>query len=382
MNNVIWLARKTIRTTFRKPSAWLIYFALPVIAVMFSVMVFGDDQGQTIRVGIVNQDGDEAVTQDVIAFVAGLRQVEVSWLNEQDMRREVAGGRLDGGVVFRAGFADSVRAGAPDGVEIVSVKGAPVTAYVKAMLDQRIDAIGRIGLAAGGDAAAFDAMYASYMQGGFGMESGLVTDDSSARVVTERSIGFLIMLMMFSATNMAEIILKERENRTFLRLMSSPISARTYVLANVLVNGAMLSLQIVIMLVFLRMVASQHSAAAFWEMFLALFLFALVAVALSLAIVAFSGNRKAFSALTNLIVTPTCLLAGCFFPASFMPEAVQKLSYFLPQRWLLDMTESLQNGLHASGLYLNGAVLIAFAALLALVAVYRFNRGSDLGQFV
>jgi ABC-2 type transport system permease protein len=54
---------------------------------------------------------------------------------------------------------------------------------------------------------------------------------------------------MFSAVNMSEMILKEKENRTFLRLLSSPVSAKMYVLSNVAVNIVIMLVQIIVTLV-------------------------------------------------------------------------------------------------------------------------------------
>ena len=382
MKDLLWLIRKTLMETFRKKSSWIVYLALPLAAVLLSMLLYGNGSGKPLSVGVVNQDGSQAITADAVAFVERLNKVEVKRIDEATLRKEIAAGKLDSGIVFGQGFADSVREGKPEHVEIVSVKGAQVTAMVKAMLDSYIGNVAAIGQGAQGDAAAFEQVYADYKKMSFRFEAESLEDSSGVRSVTYQSIGLLLMLIMFSASNLTELILKEKENRTFLRLLSSPVSSRTYVLSNVVVNAAILIVQIVVALVAMKYVLRIDTGVPFGPMFATMLLFALGAISLSLLIVAFSKNSKGAGMLQNLIVTPSCLLAGCFFPAEIMPETVRKISAFLPQRWLLDTIGKLQQGQALGSLYLNLAILVAFAAVFALVAIYRFGRNNDVRQFV
>jgi ABC-2 type transport system permease protein len=124
------------------------------------------------------------------------------------------------------------------------------------------------------------------------------------------------------------------------------------------------------------------SGISYGRMIPALLLFALTAVGLSLMIVAFAKTSRSAGAMQTLIIIPTCLLAGCFFPMDIMPETVRRISKFMPQHWLLDMINKLQQGFSLGSLYLNMAILVAFAAVFALIATFRFGRNNDIRQFV
>lgn len=87
-------------------------------------------------------------------------------------------------------------------------------------------------------------------------------------------------------------------------------------------------------------------------------------------------------ALQNLIITPSCLIAGCYFPLEIIPESFRQLSGFMPQYWLLETVNKLQNGASLAGLYLNLLTLIGFAAALTLVAIYNFSRNNDTRTFI
>lgn len=382
MNDIWWLARKTLRNTFRRKSSWFTYFGLPLIGVLASMLMYGNASDGDLRVGIVNLDGGQAITQDAIDYVGGLNNVKVAMTNETNLRDQIADGELDSGLVFGQGFADSLKAGAPAHLDAVSVKGAQVTAYVKAMLENYSANVAAIGRETSGDAKAFDAIYAAYRGKSFGFDTDSLEDKSNVQAMTYQSIGFLLLFMMFSAVSLTDIILLDKENRTFLRLLSSPVSARNYVLSNVAVSLTVLIVQISVTLFFMKAVFHIDAGVPFPQLLAVLVLFSVAAIALSLLLVAFSRTRSAAGALQNLVITPTCLLSGCFFPAEVMPETVRKIASFMPQHWLLDTITKLMEGRAFGSLGLNFAILAAFAAAFATVAIYRFSRNNDVRQFI
>ncbi|MBN3522681.1 ABC transporter permease [Paenibacillus apiarius] len=382
MSELVWIIRKTLAGTFRSKKSWFVYFGLPIVGVLLSMFLYNNNNNGTLHVGIINEDGNQMITQDAIRFLEGLNQIKVTVTDEQTLNGDIAAGKLDSGIVFGQGFAASVRSGKPEHLNIVSVKGAQVTAYVKSMLRSYVRNIAAIGNSAGGDDAKFDKIYDAYGQQGYTLTGETLQDTSNTKRVTYQSIGFLIVFMMSSAVNMSEMILKEKENRTFLRLLSSPVSARTYVLANMVVNAVIMLLQIGVTLIVMKNILHIDSGFSYGQMIPALLLFALTSISLSLLIVAFAKSSTGAGAMQNLFITPTCLLAGCFFPIDIMPDTMRKISHFMPQYWLLDMINELQQGQTLGSLYLNMAILIAFAAVFALIAIFRFGRNNDIRQFV
>ncbi|MBO7744823.1 ABC transporter permease [Paenibacillus sp. MWE-103] len=383
MRNELWfLVAWTLRHILRNRSNWLIHFGLPIGGVILATVVYGSSSQPDVRVGIVNGDGQAKIAADTIGFMRKLDHMTITMVTEAELKDQLAAGKLDSGLVLSKGFSDSVIAGQPDHIALQSVKGATVTAYYKSMLTGYIDNVGAMARIANGDAAKFDRLYEDYAASTFKVTAQSVNDTSGAKQVSTQSIGFLLMFMLTSAGNLTELILRNRENRTYFRIVSSPISARTYVLSNIVVNLIVMAAQIAVALFFMRAVFHLSVGVPFGEMFGLLVLYALIAVSLSLAVVAFSKSSSAASALQNLIFTPTSMLAGCFFPIAIMPDAVRRVADFLPQRWLLDAIDKLQSGSGIGALGLHFAVLTAFAAVFFLIAVYKFGRSNDTRNFV
>src|SRR5476649_166959 len=109
-----------------------------------------------------------------------------------------------------------------------------------------------------------------------------------------------------------------------------------------------------------------------------LILFGFVAVGFSLLTVSFAKSASGVGAMQNLLITPTCLLSGCFFPVDIMPKYIQKISDFMPQKWILTGLSSLQDGNSITSINMNILIIIAFAVAFFLIAIYKFYSNDDI----
>src|SRR5690606_33538170 len=106
----------------------------------------------------------------------------------------------------------------------------------------------------------------------------------------KQTIGYLLILMMFSAANLSGMLITERENRTYLRILSSPVHAGAYIVSNIIVSMAVMMLQITVTLIVMTKLFGIESGISFGSLFLILVMFALVALSLSFMITAYSRS--------------------------------------------------------------------------------------------
>ncbi|WP_442602257.1 ABC transporter permease [Paenibacillus sp. KN14-4R] len=381
MRELFWLIQHTFRVNFKSKKTMLFYLLTPLIGILIAFAAYGNYGQPMLHIGIVNQD-NQPITTDTIGFLTKLKSVDVKVIESSAVDDQITSGKLDCVVKFDAGFAQSVQDGKPDHIEIVSVKGAQITAFVKNDLYRYIDNITVISQAAKGDSAVFKNMYDNYQHASFKLESTKLEDVSKNKIMTYQAVGFLMMIMLLSAGNLSEIILKEKENRTYYRLLTTPIKARSYVFSNVIVNMCVMMVQIIFTLVMMRYVFNFDLGLPFWQMSLVLMLFALVAIGFSLVTVAFANSSNTSGSLQNLIFVPTCMLAGCFWPIDIMPKVVQQIGDFVPQRWVLDTVTQLQKGSSFGSLSMNFLIICAFAVAFFLIAIYKFGRNSHAKNFI
>ncbi|WP_169089006.1 ABC transporter permease [Paenibacillus sp. PL91] len=382
MRDTLWLIRKTFISTFKNYLNLFVYFVFPVMGILLATLVQGGSGETELRMGIVNHDGGQTITMGVIDSVGRQDSMLVIEIEENEIKELIAAGELDAAIILPAGFAQSLIVGKPANVKIVSIKGAQVTGHVKASLDQHINNMASIGKVVKGDKAKFDTLYKRFQKTDFRLSAEKVEDQSVNYNKTNQSIGYLLVLMLVSASNLSGILIKERENRTYYRLLSSPINPRTYVSSNIIVNLTMMMLQIAVTLLIMINIFRVDPGIPYWSMFIILVLFALVAIGLSLVIVAFSSSSSVASGIQNMILIPSSLLSGCMFPLALMPTTMQQLAHFLPQYWVLDTFSNLQQGVSVGELSLNLIILIAFSVALSLIAVYKFGRNNDTRSYI
>lgn len=380
--DMLWLIRKTILTSLKDYKNLLLVIALPIVGILLSTLIYKGSGDTSVTIGIVNHDIEQKVTQDTIDFVAQLEHTEASVIRESEADDLVVSGELDAVLIFPEGFAKGVIQGTPEPVRIESIKGAQVTGYVKSYLNAYVQNISSLGVIAGGDAAAFNELYSGYRSSTFQLSTTMVADQSANHDMTNRTIGYLVVFMLFSAVNLSALTIRDRENRTYYRLLSSPITARSYVFSNAIVNIVLMMIQIAATLFVMTRFFHIEPGIPLWQMFLILSLFALVAVSLSQVIVAFSDSTMMANGIQTMVIMPTSLLAGCVFPLSVMPEAIQRIADFLPQYWLLDTFGQLQQGSGLTDVILNVAILLAFALALSLIATYKFARNRDTQSYI
>ncbi|PED09586.1 ABC transporter permease [Bacillus pseudomycoides] len=381
MKDILWLIQKTLSVLLKNKKGLLLIIGLPIVGSLMAFLIYGNAGQGTLRIGVVNNE-NHYIANDTVKFIEGLNHVEVSKIKTSEIEEKLASKKLDGVITLDSGFSQSVRDGKSSHIQISSIKGAQVTEFIKSYLYNYIDNITAISKVAQKDQSTFDKMYANYQKNSFKLTAYTLKDTSKNKDMTNQTVGYLIMFMLFSAVNFSERILREKENRTYFRLLSTPIDGRKYILSNVAVNMVIMMVQIIVTVLFMTNVFHIDPNMPLLVMIGVLMIFGLIAIGLSLAVVSFAKNSVSANAMQNIIITPTCLLAGCFFPFEIMPASVQKIADFLPQRWLLDTIGELQKGTPFSDLYLNILILFAFAIAFFLIAIYKFGHNNDARNFI
>lgn len=381
MKDILWLIQKTLSVLLKNKKSLLLIIGLPIAGALMSFLIYGNVGQGTLRIGVVNHE-NQYIANDTVKFIEGLDHVKVSKIQSSEIEENLASKKLDAVITLDSGFSQSVRDGKPSHIEVSSIKGEQITSFIKSYLYNYIDNITAISKVAQDDQSKFDQMYAGYQKNSFKLTAHTLKDISKNKDMTNQTVGYLMMFMLFSAVNFSELILKEKENRTYFRLLSTPIDGRKYILSNVAVNMVIMMVQIIVTVLFMTNVFHIDPNIPLIVMIGLLMIFGLIAIGLSLAIVSFAKNSASANAMQNIIITPTCLLAGCFFPFDIMPASVQKVAEFLPQRWLLDTITKLQQGTQFVDIYLNILILFAFAISFFLIAIYKFGRNNDARNFI
>lgn len=373
MNMLKHISLNILRQLFRKKGSILVLFVLPVVGLLVPVMMFSSAGQSTMRVGYVDLDKG-AVSQALITSLSGQTDMQVTDASAVNIETALSDSKLDVVLTIPAGFEQSLLAGTPQMIQIQSIQGASMTAWVKAFSNFYLGNVETLRKAAQGDQTQFNILFDSWQAESTKIERIDVKDVNKSLNITYLGMGFLIQFMLVNAGRTASLILDERKNLTLSRMRISPIRANVVISSNVLVNVGVVTLQTLASLIVLRYILNVETGAPIWQLLLLLLPLNIAGVAVCLMLVSLAKDQNQLGTLLTIFVYPTCLLSGCFWDIQMMPPVMQKIAWFLPQRWALDGIIKLFEGQTLMSLMLNIGVLLAFALAFFAVSVFGFSR--------
>lgn len=381
MHNMMLIIANILKRTFRKKINIIIYLLLPLSGVILSLLIYGGASSRPLRLGITNNDAG-VLSADIKADLKRRSNFKVYEIEEGAIKDKILSMDIDAAIVIPEGYSEGIYRGKPASIDVVTIKGQDTTVWVSQMLNGYTDMLVKLSSASGGDRDVFDSMYGQYKEGLAKLTVIELEDKLTGRSMALSSMGILLMFMMLGAGLINILILKEKRDGTYNRICSAPVRDRQYIAANALASLMIVILQILTVQLIMKFVLRIDAGIGDAAMFVILLMFGLAAIGLGLAITAFSSSSYMASTLNTLVMTPTCMLGGCYWPVEFMPDIMQKLSYFMPQRWALDAIKKLQNGGTQADISMSLLILAAFAAALSLLAIYRFSRSKNVQKFV
>ncbi len=222
---------------------------------------------------------------------------------------------------------------------------------------------------------------------GLPMEAEPVVIDTSYEYTYDREIEFIdyfapgvISFAIMMITTMLTIILfvNERRNGTLERLLASPATESEIVIGYALAFGLLGLLQSIVVLVAAILIFDIMTVG---NIFLALGIVLLLAFGhQGLGILLSAGAKNELQAIQfiPLVLFPSILLAGLFWPVESIPSYLQPLSYVIPLRYCIDAERAIMlKGVGMGGVWLEVVVLVAFAVLSLGGSILLLRRRKD-----
>lgn len=381
MSNVLWLVKNNFKVTFKKKYSIVVFFVLPVILISLLVAIKGSSSTGEVNIGIIDNEKSQ-ISQDMIQSIKGQEKFAIQKGSRDDLEKRMVNGELDSIVIIPKDFSYNVPDSETKGVDLESLRGSESNAWLNNYINNYLNSVNDIVKYSKGDSSKFKTLYNSFRDNSIKITSVNIQDEGHSKSVSQTGIGTLIMFMMLCAASVSEMILKEKRNRTYYRIRSSGMKSQYYIAANVLSGLIIVSIQTALILLVMINFMHMQIFIPFFTLMLLLIIFSASAVGLGLAIVAFSNDSKAVGAIQSIIIAPTCMIGGCFWSLDFMPDSVRKVSNFVPQKWIMDAIQKLQNGSSFKDIIINIAIILGFGITFFILAAYRFKKNQDIKTFV
>lgn len=363
MSSLFW---NNLRRILRSRVNIIFMIILPVVLILF-IMSTGIGKGNLVC-GVVDLD-DTEFTRDFIRSAQS--QSIVKKISEGEINAKLVNQTIDCAVVIQKGFTEKLIRGEATRIKSYSLQETNQTAPLMTNINSYLNSARNIAVSSGGSSEKFYQGLAVYNNGSFGVDYETVKNKEILFEKTSIALGFLVMSMLFLSSFAPMIMIRDKENRTFFRIISAPITMRKYMLTNIASFFAVSIIQILLIFFFLTQVVRAELGSTVFEMIILSLIFSLVCVSMGVAINTISRDARQSGLISSLVLSPLCMLGGCWWPIDFMPDILQKIANFVPTTWIMRSYDKVLHGAGIGGTMNEILVMLAFAAVFFLLGSWR-----------
>jgi ABC-2 type transport system permease protein len=187
----------------------------------------------------------------------------------------------------------------------------------------------------------------------------------------------MTMFLLFAAGQGGRMLLEEKDNQTYQRMVIADIS-KTHILAGkFIVIFLIASLQIFIMLAY-----SHFALKVKWGNMIPILVlstasaFSVAGLGIFIASITYrAGNYRLANAFENVIIQVMAFVGGSFFPIDVMPEVIRRMSFISLNGVALKAYLKIIVGYNLADILKHVSILAITGILLTLIGVVIFNKG-------
>ena len=359
--------RRTLALMFLAPIVAMFVFGLAFSGDVknVNVVVFNHDEGFQIPPSPV----PVSISQKIIAnFDTEVLKVDYVNSEEEGVQRVEKGGAY-GVIVFPGNFTRDI-------YSKIQNPSLPISTAIQVRLDKS-----NVNVASAVTKAVSDAVLKTMND--TGLQAPVNVDASNAIFAKNAKFMdfFVPGIMTFAAflvTTLLTLVsfVGERTSGNLERLQATPLKESELVIGYAIAFSIIGMVQSIILLtigvtVFHIMIVG-HIALAF----LVIALLAIVSLSLGILLSSLAKREAQAIQFFPLIVLPTFLLAGIFWPVEAIPSWLRPLSYAIPPSYAVDAIRSVMlRGWGIGGIWIDIVALLGFAVAFLSIAVWSLKRG-------
>lgn len=356
-----------IKRLIRKKSNLIFLVLIPVASILLA-MAMSTTGNSLPRVGVVDNDNTK-YSQELIKSLEG--KCSIMAVKEDEVQTKLLSSAVEYVFVIDKGFTDGILNGKDVKLNSYKLQESNGAASIKYALDSYVSVSKTIAGAANGDDGKFYTGLDVYKNGNVkSVEKGY--DDTKDKIdKTSTVIGFLVMSMMFLASLSAITILDDKKKKTFYRVAAAPVTTKGFMFQNVLSYYAIMAVQVLLIIAIMSGIFHFYLGPNPVNLFILLLVFSAVCVSLGVAVTSISRDTRQASTLMTLIVTPVCMLGGCWWPREIMPGWLLKVGDFVPTTWIMKSANNVLYGSSLSSVSSELIIMGLFALALFLLGSWR-----------
>ena len=368
MLNALRITGNSIRQLLKKPSNLIVYVFLPPILAVVFMMMISSGQSSAISIGISDSD-DSISSAELIKYIEENDKYNVVMYERDELAKAVADKAVRAGIDIPGGFGEYLSSGGEIvEVDIMSIEGAAVTAWLRGFMEQKISTMYSAGRMLEGTGL-YEEVIGGYSNKFIQVESVEVLDESRKMEGTSAGFGMYTFASLFGIFSICALAFREKVNKTYQRIMSGPVAPWQYVVGNTLACMFFATLHSIISLTLIYNIFGIGELLSLWQFVVLITVFYLAVIPLGLFLMSLGRSYSAVLAVNVLVLTLTCMLGGCYWDVTFMPDFMQKLARGTVQFWFTTGIVKLMNEGRLSAISTNLIVLAVFGLVFTVAYI-------------
>lgn len=185
----------------------------------------------------------------------------------------------------------------------------------------------------------------------------------------ERTIAFITLFLMITATVTASLMIKDKSSGTLKRYKYSPQRPANYILGNYIYNYLITFFQYLLSIVFMQLLGVDIGI-GFLDLFLMGIWLSGIATAFGTFVSSIFQKEMYASLFAAFIALILSLVGGTFIAYENMPIMLRKISVISPLRWFVEITKSMENGMSWFGNVQQVTALSGMILFLILISTF------------
>ncbi len=345
----------------------LLFISILIVPALFLILISQSTKSDldNIKISIVNKDTSEFTSRLIDNLKEKATYIEGT---EEAIRDKILNEKLDYALVIPENFTANLISGKTVKAEGYFHKESVRSLSLQRYIDGYIQAATSIAKVSNGDETTFYKAVEAF-KSGIGMD--FTTVNEIDRNQSYSTLGMMLMFMLMSSVFFTTLVLTDKENRTFYRSISAPISLVNYMFQTILAFIVVSVIQVTFIFVALKSIVGIYMGASIISMYLLFILISLVCVSIGVAISSVSKHvvQACFSGL--MLIFPMTFLGGCWWENTMSPDILRRIGQFTPVYWIMEGINKLLNDKSLLSITKEMAILSIFVFVFFFFATWR-----------
>ena len=348
-----------IKRKYREKTSLVLIVLLPVLLMVLQINAVSIEVKATVGVAWEESNEYTRIFKECLES-----QYELIDIKKEDASKEVINMNVDCAFVVYEGFTSAVIEGKEPSVDMYILQESNISVLVKYYIGSFIEASNALGKACKGNEEVFYKGLNEYVDGKMKLEYKNFDSKTQDSELASRSLGFLALGLMYFMGLSTSMILTDRKQHIYDKILASPATAAQYTIANLTSYAVLGLLQLAVLFPIMSYGLNVKFGDNVCLIFLICYLFSITNMAMGIFFSSVCKDMAQVNACTALVNMPLLMLGGCFFPIQYMPTVIQRIAKFLPTNWFMVSVDSVLNGKGITEVYPYILLLVGFSVVV------------------